>query len=69
MKPAKVFTLRIPPEEARCAEMVARAEEISVNEVFRRALVDYVEIKRADSDFVARVRAMLAWDAEFLGKL
>jgi hypothetical protein len=69
MQSAKVITLRIPPEEARRAEIVARAEEISVNELFRRALLHYFELKRADADFVGRAKAMLAQDAEIVGKL
>ena len=69
MQSAKVITLRIPPEEARRAEIMARADEISVNEVFRRALLHYFELKRADADFVGRVRAMLARDAEIAAKL
>jgi hypothetical protein len=69
MQSAKVITLRIPPEEARWAEIVARAEEISVNELFRRALLHYIELKRADADFVERAKAMLARDAEIVGKL
>jgi predicted HicB family RNase H-like nuclease len=69
MQSAKVITLRIPPEEARRAEIMARADEISVNEVFRRALLHYFELKRADADFVVRVRAMLARDAEIAAEL
>ena len=69
MQSAKVITLRIPLEEAQRAEIVARAEEVSVNEVFRRALLHYFELKRADADFVERVRAMLARDAEIAAKL
>jgi hypothetical protein len=69
MQSAKVITLRIPPEEAQRAEIVARTEEISVNEVFRRALLHYFELKRADADFVERAKAMLARDAEIVGKL
>jgi predicted transcriptional regulator len=69
MQSLKVMTVRMDPEDARAAEIVARAEEISVNEVFRRALQHYVELKRADADFMARVKAMLARDAEIVGKL
>ena len=68
MKSFKVITLRVPPEEARRAEIVARAEETSVNEVFRRALLSYFELKKADADFMGRVRAMLAQDAELIGQ-
>ena len=69
MPPVKVITLRIPPEDAQRAEIVARADEISVNEVFRRALLHYIEFKRADDDFVERARAMIARDAEIVGGL
>jgi predicted transcriptional regulator len=69
MQSSKVLTLRIPPEEARRAEIIARTEETSVNEVIRQALLHYFELKRADADFVARARAMLARDAEIVGTL
>jgi Ribbon-helix-helix protein, copG family len=69
MQSVKVITVRVDPEDARAAEIVARAEEISVNEVFRRALLHYFELKRADAEFVERVKAMLARDAEIVGKL
>ena len=69
MQSSKVLTLRIPPEEARRAEIIARTEETSVNEVIRQALMHYFELKRADADFVARARAMLARDAEIVGTL
>jgi predicted transcriptional regulator len=69
MQSCKVLTLRIPPEEARRAEIIARTEETSVNEVIRQALMHYFELKRADADFVARARAMLARDAEIVGML
>jgi hypothetical protein len=64
-----VLTLRLPPVEARRAEIIARTEEISVNEVIRQALLHYFELKGADADFVARARAMLAQDAEIVGTL
>jgi predicted transcriptional regulator len=69
MPSCKVLTLRIPPEEARRAEIIARTEETSVNEVIRQALLHYFELKRTDADFVARARAMLARDAEIVGTL
>ena len=65
----KVVTVRIDPEDARRAEVVARTEGISVNEVFRRALLSYFDLKRADADFVERARAMIARDAEIVGGL
>jgi predicted transcriptional regulator len=69
MPAAKVITLRIDPDEARRAELLARAEEISVNEVFRRALLHYIELKRADAEFVRRAKEMIARDAEIVDEL
>ena len=69
MQSVKACTVRLDPEEARAAEIVARTEEISVNEVFRRALQHYFELKRADAAFVKRAKALLAQDAEIVGKL
>ena len=69
MQSCKVLTLRLPPVEARRAEIIARTEEISVNEVIRQALLHYFELKGADADFVARAQAMLAQDAEIVGTL
>jgi hypothetical protein len=65
----KVVTVRLDPDDARRAEVVARTEGISVNEVFRRALLTYFELKRADADFVERAQAMIARDAEIVGGL
>jgi hypothetical protein len=65
----KVITVRLDPEDARRAELVARTDEVSVNEVFRRALLSYFELKRADADFVERATAMVARDAEIVGGL
>jgi len=65
----KVVTVRIAPADAHLAEIVARVDEISVNEVFRRALVHYFEHKRSDEDFAERARAMVARDAEIVSGL
>ena len=63
----KVITVRIGSDDAQRAEIAARVDGISVNEVFRRALLEYFERKREDEDFVARARAMVARDAEIVG--
>jgi hypothetical protein len=69
MHQVKVVTVRVSPEEARQAELVARVDGISVNEVFRRALLEYFELKRADADFTDRARMMIAQDADIVGGL
>jgi hypothetical protein len=67
--PPKVITVRIDPEDAHRAEIVARTDEVSVNEVFRQALLHYLQLKRQDPDFVERATAMVARDAEIVGGL
>lgn len=66
---AKVITVRVSPEEARKADIVARVEEISVNEVFRRGLECYFERKRAEGSFGERAQAVIARDAELVKEL
>jgi hypothetical protein len=68
-KSTKVITVRLPHDDAGRAEFVARVEGISVNEVFRRALEEYLGTLRADSDFVTRAKALLARDNEIAGQL
>jgi hypothetical protein len=69
MKENKVITVRVSPDEALRAEIVARVDEMSVNEVFRRALLQYFDGKRADADFVARATAMVALETELVSRL
>lgn len=69
MSTTKVITLRVCDEDARRAELAARVDGISVNELFRLALLDYFEARRADADFMARARAMVARDAEIIGSV
>lgn len=61
--------MRLSQDEARRAELAARVDEISVNEVFRRALFEYFELKRADADFMDRARTMIAQDADIVSGL
>jgi hypothetical protein len=56
----------LDPEEARRAELVARTDKVSVNGVFRQALLHYFELKRSDQDLVERAKAMVARDAEIV---
>jgi hypothetical protein len=66
MADMKVLTVRMCPDDAHLAEMVARTEGVSVNEVFRLALTHYFELKRTDPEFMARAKAMMARDAEIV---
>lgn len=55
-----MVTLRLPPEEAERAEFVARVQEVSVNDLFRRAFEQYVTALRTDKEFTARAKALVA---------
>jgi predicted transcriptional regulator len=63
----KIITVRLDPEDARRAEIVARTDEVSVNEIFRRALLDYFDLKWSDADFLERATSLIARDAEIVG--
>jgi predicted HicB family RNase H-like nuclease len=69
MTECRVFTVRLDPTEARRAEFVARVDGASVNDVFRQALAAYIEQKKADPEFMARVEATLAADAAIASQL
>jgi predicted transcriptional regulator len=69
MAKTKVFTLRLSDDDARRAELTARVDGVSVNEMFRQALQHYLDLKREDPEFCARAREMVARDAEFVGQL
>ena len=64
--------MRLDATEARRVEFVARVEGMAVNDVFRQAIEVYMDARRRDTDFMARVAAILAADAEIaeqLGKI
>lgn len=66
MRETKVIAVRVSPDEARRAEIVARADGVSVNEVFRSALGRYLQFKRQDPELQERARAMVARNAEIV---
>jgi hypothetical protein len=66
---SKVITVRVSHKEACRADLTARVEEISVNEVFRRALECYIETRRKDPGFVEKAQAIVARDAELVSEL
>jgi hypothetical protein len=69
MADCKVFTIRIPQDDARPVELVARVQGISVNDLFRKALDSYLAILKQDEDFVSRAKAQLAQDREIVKNL
>ena len=61
--------MRLDAKEARRVEFVARVGELSVNDVFRQALQIYIDHKKADPEFMARVQETLAADAAIASQL
>lgn len=62
----RTLTTRLPASEARRAELVARAESISVNELTRRALTAYSDNRCANEEFLAHARALVEQDAALI---
>jgi hypothetical protein len=69
MPECKVFTVRLDAREARRVEFIARVEGVAVNDVFRQAVQAYLDSKRGDPDFMARVTEILAEDAAIAEQL
>jgi predicted transcriptional regulator len=65
----KQTTVRLPEELADQAEAVARIKGTSVNALIVESLAAEIERVRADDDFTARARKLLARDKELLERL
>lgn len=65
----KQSTVRLPDELAEQAEAVARVRGVSVNALIVQSLTEEIERVRADDDFTARARNLLARDKELLDRL
>ena len=66
---AKVMTLRLLPDQAAQLEAIARAEDVSVSEAVRIAILRDVEVRRNDPEFQERLRKRLEEDREILERL
>jgi uncharacterized protein (DUF1778 family) len=69
MSERKVLTVRVESDEAREAEVAARADGVSVNEFVRQALISHIATRRGDKAFRRRVAEMIAEDMEILDRL
>ncbi len=65
----KVLTVRVDATQAREAEVVARVEGISVNELVRQALQGHIEARRKDKGFRARIAGIIEEDQAILERL
>lgn len=62
-------TVRIPDELADDAEAVARVRGESLNQLIVEALSSEIDRVRADTDFTARAKLLLARDREIINRL
>jgi predicted transcriptional regulator len=62
-------TVRLPEDLAEEAEAVARVRGTSVNALIVESLAAEIERVRADKDFTARARKLLARDQELIERL
>jgi predicted transcriptional regulator len=65
----KAMTVRLDPEQAAELEAVAEVNGAPVSEEIRRAIAEYIEAKRKDKDFRARLQASIERHREILEKL
>jgi len=65
----KQTTVRLSDDLAAQAELVARAEGVSVNQLITSALEQELKRVIADKEFTGRVRAIVARDKAILDRL
>jgi predicted transcriptional regulator len=65
----KAMTVRLDPEQAAQLEAVAEVNEAPVSEEIRRAIAEYIETRRQDREFQARLKASIERHREILEKL
>jgi predicted DNA-binding protein len=65
----KQTTVRLPDELAEQAEVVARAQGKSVNQLIVDALHNEIDRVRTDADFRSRVKRLVERDREILDRL
>jgi hypothetical protein len=65
----KSYTLRLPTAQAEALEVVARADEKSINAEIREAIDRHIDERRKDPAFQARVREFMENQSEVLKRL
>lgn len=65
----KAMTLRMPAPLRRDAELVAKIDEVSVNELVRTALREHIAERRKDKVFRARLKRIIEQNQEILDRL
>ncbi len=69
MSKSRVTTIRQPEDQADELEFVARVDGIPASELIRDAIADYLAARRADPEFLDRLRARIEADKEILARL
>lgn len=69
MSKNRVTTIRQPEDQAEDMEFVARVDGIASSELIRDAIAVYLEKRRADPDFKARLTARIEADQMILKRL
>ncbi|MGN6276097.1 MAG: ribbon-helix-helix protein, CopG family [Solirubrobacterales bacterium] len=67
--PTKATSLRLSPELAAELAAVARAQGLTISEVVREALSDYIAAVRSDTGFQASLREQMEKDRELMERL
>jgi len=65
----KQTTVRLPEDLADQAEVIARAQDTSVNQVLIDGLLLEIERVKADQEFMATLERLVARDKEILDRL
>ena len=65
----KQTTVRLPEDLADQAEVIARAQGTSVNQVLIDGLLHEIERVKADKEFMATLERLVARDKEILDRL
>lgn len=65
----KAMTIRLDPEQAAELEAMAEVNGGPVSEEIRQAIAEYIEAKRKDKGFQARLKASIERHREILDKL
>lgn len=65
----KAMTLRLPADKAAELEAIARVDNVPVAEAVRAAIDDRIAQRRQDSDFQARLKAIVEQDRAILERL
>jgi predicted transcriptional regulator len=69
MEQYKAMTVRLDQEQASELEAVAEVNGAPVSEEIRRAIAEYIEARRKDKDFQARLKASIERYRKILDKL